>query len=411
MRIRTIIFIFCTTILASSIEVCAQGHRRQSIHIRKITRHSSELLADKVGFKKDIEMKKLSELSEKAVEAREELLYPADELYGSWDNKWVDPFRAGTKVTFPDTCKIDLSTFVYPIALNGVAEVTSPFGPRRRRLHKGIDLKANVGDTIRASFSGRVRISNFERRGYGNYLVVRHPNGLETVYGHLSKMLVNVNDIVTAGEPIALAGNTGRSTGPHLHFETRFLGRALNPADIIDFRIGVPYDNLYVFHNKRINGRRSYIYEYEEEEMADNIYTSSSNQLVYHRIKAGETLGKIAHMYGTSIKALCSLNGLKRSSKLRVGQSIRCSAKGASYRDVAKANSKVKGKHKGSVEVDDDSEMDNASQVKAVYHRVKSGDTLGSIAIKHGTTITKICKLNSINRTTLLKLGRSLRCS
>ena len=116
MRIRTIIFIFCTTILASSIEVCAQGHMRQSIHIRKITRHSSELLADKVGFKKDIEMKKLSELSEKAVEAREELLYPADELYGSWDNKWVDPFRAGTKVTFPDTCKIDLSTFVYPIA-------------------------------------------------------------------------------------------------------------------------------------------------------------------------------------------------------------------------------------------------------------------------------------------------------
>ncbi|MFA6767464.1 MAG: peptidoglycan DD-metalloendopeptidase family protein [Parabacteroides sp.] len=410
MRIRTVIFIFCTTIIASSVEVSAQGHRIQSIHIRKVSRHASGLVVDRVGFKKDIEMKKLSELSEKAVEAREDQLYPADELYGSWDNKWVDPFRSGTRATFPDTCKIDLSTFVYPIALNGVAEVTSPFGPRRRRLHKGIDLRASVGDTIRSAFAGRVRISNFERRGYGNYLVVRHPNGLETVYGHLSKMLVNVNDIVTAGEPIALAGNTGRSTGPHLHFETRFLGRALNPADIIDFRIGVPYDNLYVFHNKRINGRKSYIYEYEEDGLADNnIYTSSSNQLVYHRIKPGDTLGKIAHMYGTTIKALCSLNGLKRTSKLRIGQSIRC---GSQTVRADKGLAKVKEKHKGSVEVDESSDnVDNTSEVKAVYHRVKSGDTLGGIALKHGTTVTKICKLNGITKSTLLKLGRSLRCS
>ena len=113
----------------------------------------------------------------------------------------------------PDSCVIDCSTFVLP--MDSMTRVTSKYGPRRRRMHKGIDLKVQIGDTIRAAFDGKVRIKNFERRGYGYYLVIRHPNGLETVYGHLSKFLVGVNDIVRAGDPIALGGNTGRSTGSH----------------------------------------------------------------------------------------------------------------------------------------------------------------------------------------------------
>ena len=139
-------------------------------------------------------------------------------------------------------------------------------------------LSEQVPKILIVTSTQNVRIKNFERRGYGYYLVIRHPNGLETVYGHLSKFLVGVNDIVRAGDPIALGGNTGRSTGSHLHFETRFLGQAINPADIIDFENSIPHQDQYVFRNVKINGRKS------------NIYTSSNSQMVYHRVKSGDTL-------------------------------------------------------------------------------------------------------------------------
>jgi murein DD-endopeptidase MepM/ murein hydrolase activator NlpD len=113
--------------------------------------------------------------------------------------------------------------------------VTSNFGSRWGRQHKGLDIKVYIGDTIRAAFSGKVRIVRYEGGGYGNYVVIRHPNGLETIYGHLSKQLVKENENVRAGEPIGLGGNTGRSTGSHLHFETRLCGVALNPALLFDF--------------------------------------------------------------------------------------------------------------------------------------------------------------------------------
>lgn len=371
-------------------------------HTALMDKRVSELMADRVGFKKDIALKELAAINERAeLEAQENLMFPADELYGSnWDNRWVDPYGKAD-IAFPDSFSIDCSSFTFPI--DTMVRITSKYGPRRRRMHKGIDLKVQVGDTIRAAFDGKIRIRNFERRGYGYYLVVRHPNGLETVYGHLSKFLVDVNQIVRAGEPIALGGNTGRSTGSHLHFETRFLGQAINPIEIIDFENQVPNQDTYVFRNLKINGRKS------------NIYTSSANQLVYHRVKSGETLGKIAQMYGTTVGELCRLNGLKSTSMLRIGQSIRCSA----GEGVAKASSKPAVKAPATrVEANAAVVASHAGDTSAaatgstpVYHRVKSGDTLGAIASRYGTTVTKLCELNGIKRTTILKLGRSLRCS
>jgi len=115
----------------------------------------SELMADRVGFKKDMALKELAEINEKAeLEARENLMFPADELYGEWTNEWVNPFR-GKKVDMPDSCVIDCSTFVLP--MDSMTRVTSKYGPRRRRMHKGIDLKVQIGDTIRAAFDGKVR--------------------------------------------------------------------------------------------------------------------------------------------------------------------------------------------------------------------------------------------------------------
>ena len=414
MTIRALLFICCTTILVSAVEAKIKedkGTPKQIVHIKKMDKRVSELMADRVNIRKNMELKELATLSEIEMEEKENLMFPADELYGSnWENRWVDPFRGTAKVNFPDSFAIDCSSFVYPIAIDSMARITSKYGPRRRRMHKGIDLKVLKGDTIRAAFNGKVRIKAFERRGYGYYVVLRHPNGLETIYGHLSKILVEENQIVRAGETIGLGGNTGRSTGSHLHFETRFLGQAINPAEIIDFENGVPHQDTYVFHNIKINGRRS------------NIYTSSSDRMVYHRVKSGDTLGKIARIYGTSVNELCRLNGLKSTSVLRIGQSIRCSAgaiasaKAGTSKPTASAS--VKQTVKTTVAADaaavaSINQTSNAGQQEAtpVYHRVKSGDTLGAIAAKYGTTVSKLCELNGITKTTILKLGRSLRCS
>lgn len=414
MKIRALLFICCTTILVSAVEAKIkedEGAPKQIVHIKKMDKRVSELMADRVNIRKNMELKELATLSEIEMEEKENLMFPADELYGSnWENRWVDPFRGAAKVNFPDSFAIDCSSFVYPIAIDSMARITSKYGPRRRRMHKGIDLKVLKGDTIRAAFNGKVRIKAFERRGYGYYVVLRHSNGLETIYGHLSKILVEENQIVRAGETIGLGGNTGRSTGSHLHFETRFLGQAINPAEIIDFENGVPHQDTYVFHNVKINGRRS------------NIYTSSSDRLVYHRVKSGDTLGKIARIYGTSVNELCRLNGLKSTSVLRIGQSIRCSAGAVTSAKVGTskpaASASVKQTVKTTVAADaaavaSINQTSDAGRQEAtpVYHRVKSGDTLGAIAAKYGTTVSKLCELNGITKTTILKLGRSLRCS
>ena len=150
--------------------------------------------------------------------------YPAYSLYPTWDNVRVHAY--GNTVTIPDTFRIDMRGFCMPTTNT---KITSKFGPRRRRMHNGIDVKVYIGDTIRAAFSGKVRMVKYERRGYGQYIVIRHDNGLETIYGHLSKQLVNEDQYVEAGEVIGLGGNTGRSTGSHLHFEMRLNGNRVNP--------------------------------------------------------------------------------------------------------------------------------------------------------------------------------------
>lgn len=167
-----------------------------------------------------------------------------NEVFGDfWESQLVNPY---TGAAIPATKDIDVSSFVSPM---DEMRITSPFGyrPRFRRMHKGMDFGLHVGDTIRAAFDGKVRICRFQRGGYGYYVVIRHDNGMETVYGHLSKFIVKPDDRVRAGDPIALGGNTGRSTGPHLHFETRFMGIAINPALIIDFASKTPLNGTFTF--------------------------------------------------------------------------------------------------------------------------------------------------------------------
>lgn len=407
MKIKALLCIGCVILATPFVHAQksnTKGQTNPSIQATQLMEeYVSEFLADRVTIKRDIALKELIDINERAeLLERESLLFPADELYGShWENKFVDPFRGGVTATFPDSCAIDCSSFVLPIDTD--IKVTSKYGPRRRGMHKGIDLKVQVGDTIRAAFDGKIRIRSYERRGYGYYVVIRHPNGLETIYGHLSKFLVAENDIVRAGTPIALGGNTGRSTGSHLHFETRFLGQAINPAEIIDFTDGVPHQDMYVFRNVKINGRNS------------NIYTSSDSKMVYHRIKSGDTLGKIARMYGTTVKELCRLNGLRSTSTLRIGQSIRCVAgveTNASKKTTQAApKTTVKATTAAVAALSQQEKAVSTGDKTPVYHKIQEGDTLGAIAAKYGTSVSKLCELNGITRTTILRLGKAIRCS
>ena len=190
----------------------------------------------------DRKMKAVDTLQFQQLLDREYSGLPAEELYADWENTY-----AHRATQLPDKFRVDLRDFCMPTPSR---VVTSNFGSRWGRQHKGLDIKVYIGDTIRAAFSGKVRIVKYEAKGYGKYIVIRHHNGLETIYGHLSKQLVRENQEVRAGDVIGLGGNTGRSTGSHLHFETRLCGVALNPALMFDFRAQDVTGDYYVY-NKR----------------------------------------------------------------------------------------------------------------------------------------------------------------
>lgn len=234
--------------------------------------------------------------------------YPALSLYPNWNNQYVHAYG---NAIIPDTYTIDLTGFHMPTPST---KITSPFGPRWRRMHNGLDLKVNIGDTIVAAFDGKVRIVKYERRGYGKYVVIRHDNGLETVYGHLSKQLVEENQLVKAGEVIGLGGNTGRSTGSHLHFETRFLGIAINPIYMFDFPKQDIVADTYTF--RRTQGSKCA--GSHDTQVADGT-------IRYHKVKSGDTLSRIAKLRGVSVSTLCKLNRIKPTTTLRIGQVLRCS--------------------------------------------------------------------------------------
>ncbi|MDD7461817.1 MAG: M23 family metallopeptidase [Prevotellaceae bacterium] len=257
------------------------------------------------------------------------------EIYDDWSTD-----RTHTTANLPDSFLINLRHFCMPTASR---VVTSNFGSRWGRQHKGLDIKVYIGDTIRAAFSGKVRIVKYEGGGYGKYVVIRHKNGLETIYGHLSKQLVAVNEEVRAGDPIGLGGNTGRSTGSHLHFETRLGGVALNPAIFFDFRAQDVVADTYMFRKStyqqasaeatRLRGvvgnghySRDDVYgEVGRGEAEEPRINYSNQEKLYHKVAAGETLASIAEKRGVTIDKICSLNRLNRNSKVKPGQILRYS--------------------------------------------------------------------------------------
>mgnify|MGYP003543063933 FL=1 len=253
---------------------------------------------------------------------------PAADLYEDWNNHYAHRATA-----LPDTFKINLRGFCMPTD-NRV--VTSNFGARWGRQHKGIDVKVYIGDTIRAAFSGKVRMVKYEAGGYGKYVVIRHGNGLETIYGHMSKHLVAEDEIVEAGQPIGLGGNTGRSTGSHLHFETRLCGVALNPALMFDFKNQDVVGDYYMFYRDTYQkesivanrlrgvGGKGKIEADEDTELAIAAPAATyAKDVKFHKVKRGETLASIARKRGTTIDEICRLNRIGKNIRLMPGQILK----------------------------------------------------------------------------------------
>lgn len=229
--------------------------------------------------------------------------HPADSVYHNiWTNARVNPYDK-----LFDQLKEDVHISMAGFRLPHPGYVTSPYGMRKYRMHKGTDIKVQIGDSIRSAWDGQVRIVGWDPHGYGYYVVVRHTNGLETIYGHLSSPLVDEYQLVYAGEVLGLGGNTGRSTGSHLHWEIRYLGEAMNPASFVDFSTGqLKNKDEYVIGIKAMKQKKA-------EQAA----------MQYYKVKQGDTLSGIAKKYGTSVKRLCQLNKIKETTILQIGRKLR----------------------------------------------------------------------------------------
>lgn len=248
-------------------------------------------------------------------------------------------------------CSVDTSHNRWCMPIDGI--LVSSFKYRGARFHHGVDLDLDIGDPVKSAFDGVVRYAQYNKGGFGNCVIIRHYNGLETYYAHLSKINVRPYQRVSAGQVIGLGGNTGRSFGPHLHFEVRFYDNALDPSDIFDFEKKTLKDeNLFIcpsmFDYRAVSSKNQLLERYRndpnmqnkiEDDYEERLHNpdhqsseevhkaiterTSSKNAKYHKVRSGDTLSAIARKYGTSTERLCSLNGLRRTSVLQIGQKIR----------------------------------------------------------------------------------------
>ncbi len=239
----------------------------------------------------------------------------------TWDTEVLNPYSYDY-FSFKQPVSLCLTGdslgFVMPVA----NIVTSNYGPRHGRAHQGVDIDLETGDTVVSAFDGVVRMSRYYY-GYGNMVVVRHHNGLESLYGHLSKVLVEPGTPVKAGQTIGLGGNTGHSFGSHLHFEIRFMGQPIDPAKFIAFETfsllnnEVMIDSTTFDNHKLVKKQRQ-----EEHTFSEDHYKTVKKTKKYHTVKQGDTLSAIARKNKTTVAKLCKLNHIKPTTILKLGRKL-----------------------------------------------------------------------------------------
>lgn len=266
---------------------------------------------------------------------------PSAHIYDSWNTEHIRINRVNSR-NFKDTILVLVEgdrDFIFPYK----GKLISTFGPRGKRNHSGVDIKLNYGDPVVATFDGVVRVAR-NYSGYGKLVVVRHYNGLETVYAHLSKINVKLNQEVKAGDLLGLGGRTGRATTEHLHFETRYKGEAFHPCHILDFdNYDLVSDSLFLnkqtykmsripVRNHSILANSSNVDDDNEAEESDEMMGEKPEPITksdvldskphFHLIKSGDTLYKLSLKYRISVKKLCEINKIKDTDILSIGQKI-----------------------------------------------------------------------------------------
>lgn len=230
---------------------------------------------------------------------------PANSLYKSWDNYNIYPYeeelcKHDSTVTLVIADTVHYCNYVHPVE----GTITSYFGWRDGRHHHGLDIDLQVWDPVKAAFDGMVRIARYHE-GYGRVVVIRHYNGLETLYAHLHRFKVKVGDVVEAGQTIGLGGSSGHSTGSHLHYEMRYKGKPLNPKHIVNLKTNELHKDTLILK------RSGYT------------YTAIPKGQKFHTIQRGDFLYRIANRYGMTVNELCELNGIRRNSVLIAGRKLR----------------------------------------------------------------------------------------
>lgn len=267
----------------------------------------------------------------------------------NWDTSHIFSYKSIELTDLPENIEIKLIDNMDEFSPPTVGKVFSKYGIRRRAHHNGVDVPLKVGEPLKSIFDGKVRYAQYNSGGYGYLVIVRHANGLESWYAHLTKLNVNVNDNVKAGQIIGFSGNTGRSRGPHLHFELRYCDQTFDPEFLIDFETGTLKYQTFVLERSffNIRSRATDILEDEEDEYYVNevlyaqaidsaaiqkaISTNGKSQAViaakegtqYHTVRSGDILGRIATKYGVSIEQICRLNNISRTTILRINQRLR----------------------------------------------------------------------------------------
>lgn len=232
-----------------------------------------------------------------------------------WETNQVFAYRTHTKT--PDSIWIILADSSRGFAMPVDGQFLNGYGPRRGRMHKGVDIRLKTGDPVHSAFDGIVRYAHRNKRGFGNLVVIRHYSGLETYYAHLSKIHVKPGDKVKAGDVIGLGGSTGRSRGPHLHFEIRYFDKAFDPEKFICFQTGsLKVDSLFVCRDLYTTRTRLTAFSPPGDTLV------GKNEIL-HTIRKGDTLGKIARKYGTTVNQICRANNIKSNKILRVGHVLK----------------------------------------------------------------------------------------
>ena len=258
---------------------------------------------------------------------RNQTIFPDSTIFAKyWDTEKISAYREVPLGEIPLQVPIHLVDTLRSYRYPYKGRITSRYGVRRKVNHNGIDIAVKVGDTICSAFNGVVRFSKATETGYGTLVIVRHDNGLETYHGHLSKRLVEAGDRVVAGQPIALGGNSGRSTGPHLHFECRYMGQSFDPERIINFVTGE-------LRREELLLKRSYFSIYSKYEQdwngekvladADKKEAELSAERRYYKVRSGDNLSLIAKRNYTTVSAICRLNGIKADAILPIGKVLR----------------------------------------------------------------------------------------